>query len=88
LVSDSLALITTLSSELKIRFTSSVNNLYFFSVLILIISMKSLSPHIRLHLSQTAITISSVSRNISVLLKNLFLRGNIFVPLSSKPSLK
>jgi len=88
LVSDSLAFIKTESFELYIKFTSSVNNLYFFSVLIFIISINDFSSHINPHLSQTAIIISSVSKNISVFLNFLFCRGKIAVPLSSKPSLK
>jgi hypothetical protein len=87
-IQSSFALIITLSSELNIRFTSSVNNLYFFSVFIFITSIKDFSHHIKLPLSQTAMTISSVSKNISVLSNCLFLSGNIAVPLSSKPSLK
>jgi len=85
LVSDSLAFIKTESFELYIKFTSSVNNL---SVLIFIISINDFSSHINPHLSQTAIIISSVSKNISVFLNFLFCRGKIAVPLSSKPSLK
>jgi hypothetical protein len=76
------------SSALYIRFTSFVKSLYFFSVFIFIISIKVFSSHIKFHLSQTAITISSVSRKISVLSKALFFRGKIAVHLSSSPSLK
>jgi hypothetical protein len=56
--------------------------------LILIISIKDLLSHIKPPLSQIAITISSVSRKISVFLNSLFCNGKIAVPLSSKPSLK
>jgi len=54
----------------------------------LIISIKDFSSHIKPPLSQTAIRISFVSKNISVFLNFLFFRGKIAVPLSSKPSLK
>ncbi|MDP2396033.1 MAG: hypothetical protein Q8S84_09090 [bacterium] len=84
----SFAFITIASTVLNIIFTSSVNSLYFFSVFILIISINVFSPHNKLHLSPTAITISSDSINISVLSNCLFLSGNIFVPLSSSQSLK
>gem|GEM_PF-3298760 len=76
-----------LSSELNIRFTSSVKNLYFFSVLMFIISIKVFSPHDRFHLSPIQTTISSVSIKISILSNFLFFNGNITLHLSSKPSL-
>jgi len=87
-VSASFAFIKIDFSELKIKLTSVVKSLYFFSVLILIISINGFSHPIKDHLSHTVITISSVSKKISVLLNCLFFKGNNTVPLSSNQSLK
>jgi hypothetical protein len=70
-------LTTILSFELKIKFTSSLKNLCFFSVLRLTISINDLSSHVIHHLSHIITTISSVSKNISVLSNCLFFNGKI-----------
>ncbi|MDR1988075.1 MAG: hypothetical protein LBQ24_04990 [Candidatus Peribacteria bacterium] len=80
--------IITLSLELKIKFTSFVKNLCFFSVFKFIISINFFLISFNHFLSQTATIISSVSRNISVFLNFFHFKGNSMVHLSFKASLK
>ncbi|MDR2640090.1 MAG: hypothetical protein LBC61_01865 [Candidatus Peribacteria bacterium] len=73
---------------MKIKFTSSVRNLCFFSVLRFTMSIKLFFTRPNHSLTQLATIISSVSRNISVLLNFFHFKGNSIVHLSFTNSLK